>query len=135
MGIWGTGNFDGGYPRDFLADMVYRWEQLIDAILAGELPEEAARYRGDLRHTTCETCVMPLIEVIIAVAERLEPDYLPAPETVEGWRSQYLSLFDREAGTVGYVPGYEAERRGVIEATFSRLLSLARSMPVEEPGA
>jgi hypothetical protein len=129
MGVWGAGNFDGDLPRDFLADLVFRWEQLIEVLLSGDTPEEAAPYRSELRLDSCEACVMPTVEVIIVVAERLEPDYLPSPETVERWRSQYLDLFDREARRWGAIPGHEAERRAVIEATFSRLLDLARSRP------
>lgn len=36
MGQWGAGNFDGDLPRDFLADMVGRWEKLVDTMLAGK---------------------------------------------------------------------------------------------------
>src|SRR5262245_49264111 len=113
MGVWGPGNFDGDLPRDFLADMVGRWELLVGALLAGALPEEAAAFRFDLRLDTWEACLMPTVEILRAVAERLGPDYLPAPETVERWRSQYLSLFDREASSWGAGPNHEAERRAV----------------------
>ncbi len=135
MGVWGAGNFDGDLPRDFLADLVYRWEQLIDALLAGDTPEEAIAFQFDLRLDTCEAYVMPTVEVLITVAERLEPDYLPSPETVEQWRSQYLDLFDREARSWDASPEHEAERRAVIEATFSRLLDIARLRPAGESGA
>lgn len=127
MGVWGAGNFDGDLPREFLADMVYRWEKFIDAIFAGATPEEVAEYQFDLRLITCEACVMPIVEVIVTVAEQLNPDYLPTQETVERWESQYLSLFDREIGLWGVVPEHAAERRGVIEATFRRLLNIARN--------
>jgi hypothetical protein len=135
MGVWGAGNFDGDLPREFLADMVYRWEQLIGAVLAGDTPEEVANYKFDLRLDTCEACVMPTVEVLIAVAERLEPDYLPSAETIERWRSQYVTLFDREAGRWDAGPEHEAERRAVIEATFSRLLVIVRSRPAGGSGA
>jgi hypothetical protein len=135
MGVWGAGNFDGDLPRDFLADLVYRWEQLIDTLLAGDTPEEAAAYQYDLRLDTCEACVMPTVEVLIAVAERLEPDYLPSPDTVERWRSQYLGLFDREAKSWDASPEHEAGRRAVIEATFGRLRAIARAQPDGESEA
>src|SRR5262249_5349596 len=90
-------------------------------------PEVAAHYQFDLRLDTCEACVMPTLEVLVAVAERLGPDYLPAPETVERWRSQYFSLFDREAPSWGAGPEHVGERRRVIEATFHRLLHLVQS--------
>ena len=127
MGVWGAGNFDGDLPREFLAGMVYRWEQLITALLNGAIPEEAADFQFDIRLDTCEACVMPTVEIILAVAERLGPDYLPASETVEKWRSEYLSLFDRESGSWDAGPRHEAERRKVIETTFDRLLAITRS--------
>src|SRR5262245_58902597 len=116
MGWWGAGNFDGDDPRDFLAGMVGRWEQLVEKLLVGETPEEAKPSDLGLRLDICEACLMPTIEIIIAVAERLESAYLPAAETVKRWRTQYLDLFDREVGNWDETPGYEAERRGVIEA-------------------
>jgi hypothetical protein len=127
MGVWGAGTFDSDISRTFLEVFVYQWERLIEALLAGDTPGEAAEFRCDLRLETCEACLMPTIEVLLTVAERLDPDYLPAVATVERWRAQYLDLFDREIGALGDVPGFAEERREVIEATFGRLLSLVRS--------
>jgi hypothetical protein len=127
MGWWGAGNFDGDDPREFLAGMVGRWEQLVEKLLVGEPPEEAEAVEFDLRLDVCEACLMPTIEIIIAVAERLEPDYLPAAEIVERWRMQYLDLFDREVGNWDTSPEHVAERRGIIEATFGRLLRIVHS--------
>ncbi len=133
MGVWGAGNFDGDLPRDFLADMVYRWEQLIEVLIAGEMPPEAADYRFDLHLDTCEACVMPMVEVIIAVAERLRPDYLPGPATAEKWKAEYLGLFDREADSWDAGSQHTIERRSVIEATFNRLLDIVRLQGGGEP--
>jgi hypothetical protein len=128
MGVWGPGNFDGDSPRDFLADMMGRWETLVEKLVAGETPEEAASsFQFDLRLDYYEGCLMPMVEVIIAVAERLHPDYLPTSETVERWRSAYLGVFDREISSWDAGSKFEAERRGVIEATFSRLLTVISS--------
>jgi hypothetical protein len=129
MGVWGAGNFEGDLPREFLAGLVFRGEQLVSALLAGDTSEVAAGYQFDLRLDTCEACVIPTLEVLIAVAERLRPDYLPGPGTVERWRSEYLSLFDREAPSWDAGHQHVAERRRVIEATFNRLMHLARSHP------
>jgi hypothetical protein len=135
MGVWGTGNFDGDLPRDFLADIVGRWERLVETLLAGGTPQEAADYELDLRLDIYEACLMPTVEILIAVAERLQPDYLPTPETVERWRMQYLSLFDREVGKWDARPEYKAERRGVIATTFDRLLTIVRSRSCGGPGS
>jgi hypothetical protein len=125
MGDWGPGTFDSDISRDFLEVHVYCWERLIEALLAGDTPGAAAEFRCDLRLETCEACLMPTVEVLLAVAERLAPDYLPAVATVERWRAQYLDLFDGEIGA--WVDGPWPERREVIEATFGRLLSVVRS--------
>jgi hypothetical protein len=127
MGTWGTGNFDNDYSRDFLAFLVERWEQLIEKILAGEVPEELAAHDYEPGLDACEECVMPMVEVMILVAERLDPDYLPASETVERWRSQYLSLFDRDCHQWDASPRFDAERRAIIDTTFGRLLNIVRS--------
>ena len=76
---------------------------------------------------------MPTVELLIVVAEKLDPDYLPAVETVERWRSQYLSLFDREIGSWDASPEFEAERRSIIDATFGRLLTIVRSRSDDKP--
>lgn len=127
MGTWGSGNFDGDSPRDFLAYLVESWEQLVDKLLRGEIPEDLASVEQEPGLDTCEECVMPTIEVLIVVAERLKPDYLPAPESIERWRLQYLHLFDRECHIWDAGAEFEAERRAVIDTTFGRLLELARS--------
>ena len=127
MGVWGTGNFDGDSPRDYLADMVGHWEQIIENLLANDIPEEAVPLEFHPGLDVCEACLMPIVEIIIAVAERLEPDYLPAPPTVERWRSNYLSMFDREIVGWDVASEFEAERRSVIDGTFGRLLKISRA--------
>jgi hypothetical protein len=133
MGVWGAGNFDGDRPRDFLADTVGRWEKMVEKLIAGELPDEAAALEFYPGLDACEACLMPTVELLIVVAEKLDPDYLPAVETVERWRSQYLSLFDREIGSWDASPEFEAERRSIIDATFGRLLTIVRSRSDDKP--
>jgi hypothetical protein len=96
MGVWGAGNFEGDSPRDFLADTVGHWEQIVEKLLANEIPPEPGALEFLPGLDACEACLIPTVEIIIAVAERLEPDYLPTQTAVERWRNQYLSLFDRE---------------------------------------
>jgi hypothetical protein len=38
VGQWGPGNFDDDLARDYLADIVARFEQFIERILAGNIP-------------------------------------------------------------------------------------------------
>jgi hypothetical protein len=130
MGVWGTGNFDSDYSRDFLVSMVGRWEELVGKLLAGEIPQELAGHEFQPGLDVCEACVISMVEVMIVVAEHLEPDYLPELETVERWRSQYLNLYDRECHIWDTNPEYEAKRRGVIDATFGRLLNIVRRFSI-----
>ena len=71
--------------------------------------------------------MIPTPEIIIAVAERLKPDYLPASTTVERWRSTYLSWFDREIAGWNVAPDFVSARRAVIDGTFGRLLNIVRA--------
>jgi hypothetical protein len=140
MGYWGYGNFDGDSPRDFLADMAYVWERIIDHVLAGEM-KEAAAYCGpeasrslpahcERGQDAIDTIVMPTTEVMIAVAERFECDHLPSPEKVLGWASESLRVFDVEGGAKW---DGASERRRVIEETFDRLLRIVERRADEGP--
>ena len=143
MGYWGYGNLEGDSPRDFLADMVCVWERIVDHTLAGEMEKavayfgpDASPFRVERGQEAIDTVVMPTTEVMIAVAERLECDYLPSPEKVSGWAAEALRMFDAQGG--GDWEGDE-ERRRIIEETFERLLQIARRRagggPPSESGA
>jgi hypothetical protein len=49
-------------------------------LLSSEIPEELTAFEFQPDLDTGEACVMPTVEVMIVVAERLDPDYLPAPQ-------------------------------------------------------
>jgi len=70
---------------------------------------------------------MSLIEVMMVVADHLDPDYFPALETVERWRSRCLSIFERDCHVWNTGRDYEAKRRTVINGTFERLIEIVRS--------
>ncbi len=125
MGRWGPGNFDDDIARDFLVDIVLKFEKLIERILAGDYPEEA-RGASSLEDAG-ECCLVPTVEVIIALHERLGSDYLPRRETVARWSRDYLDRLEqilRETDP-NILPWYLDERRPVIADTFSRLLRLS----------
>jgi hypothetical protein len=127
MGGWGAGTFDGDSARDFLADMVLFWEQIIDQVLAGRAPREAAHFDFAPSLDLGESCLMPTVEIMLAVAEKLPCDYLPSPETVARWSEEYLRLYDHEIDGWDPSPGHKEERRQVIVDTFSRLRRLVES--------
>jgi len=125
MGRWGAGNFDDDTARDFLADIVARFEEFIERVLAGDYPEEA-RGLSSLEDAG-ESCLVPSVEVIIALRERLGSEYLPRPETVARWSRDYLDRLEqilRETDP-NILPWYLEERRPVIADTFNRLLKLS----------
>jgi hypothetical protein len=135
MGYWGYGNFDGDDPRDFLADMVTVWERVINHGLAGEL-EEAAAYFGPEAEPysqpgqeAVDRLVMPTVEIMTAVAEKFECEYLPSSDKVAEWSAAALRIYDEE-GHLGWGP--DDDRRRVIAATFDRLLRLVEVQ--SEPG-
>src|ERR1051326_7480251 len=86
MGTWGPGNFDDDVGRDYLADVIARFEQLIERILVGEIPEELGM---DSVLDAGEHFLMPTVEIISALHESLGSDYLPSPEPVARWADAY----------------------------------------------
>ena len=136
MGYWGYGNFEGDGPRDFLADMVNVWERIIDHVLAGEMKEAVAYFGPDASpfrsqgQDAIDEIVMPTTEIMIAVAERFECDYLPSPEKVSGWAAEALRVFDVEG--VDAWDGSE-ERRQAIAETFDRLSRIVERQADESP--
>jgi hypothetical protein len=136
VGYWGYGNFEGDDPRDFLADMVAVWERIIDHTLAGELAEAAVYFGPDMPpfsqqgQEAVDRIVMPTVEIMIAVAEKLECDYLPEPSTVSKWCERVLHVYDTE-GFADWGPG--DERRQAIVETFARLSKVVEARV--DPGA
>jgi hypothetical protein len=127
MGVWGPGNFDGDLPRDFIAYMIACWERDIEKVFAGELPDEAVACGLVPGFDAGLGCLIPLVEISIAVAEKLECDYLPSPETVRRWSALFLQWFDAEIETWKPDPRFRDKKRRVISDTFDRLLQLAEA--------
>jgi hypothetical protein len=127
MGTWGDGNFEDDVARDYLADVIARFEQFIERILAGDIPEEAMGMNNVL--DAGEHCLLPTLEIISVLHEALRSDYLPRPETVVRWAEAYPRLVEpvlKNLDPVGYEKWYVPKRRPVVEATFERLLQQSR---------
>jgi hypothetical protein len=136
MGYWGYGNFEGDEPRDFLADLVAVWERIIDHALAGESREVAAYFGPGAKprfvpgQDAIHVLVMPTVEVMIAVAERLPCEYLPGPEKESRWTAESLCTFDAGGPDAWDDAG---ERRRNIAGTFDRLLRAVSERAGERP--
>jgi hypothetical protein len=129
MGTWGPGNFDDDLARDYLADVIARFERFIERILAGDIPEEAMGLETVL--DAGEHCLLPTVEIICALHETLGSDYLPDPQTVARWADTYPRLIEpliKQADPVGYEGWCVNERRPVVAATFKRLLRLSEAL-------
>jgi hypothetical protein len=125
MGRWGSGNFDDDMARDFLNDLVARLERFIERILAGDYPEDAMGLSSLLDAGEC--CLIPTVEIIITLHERLESEYLPKPEAVARWSRDYLERIEQALCETdpAILPWYRQDRRPVIVDTFKRLLMLS----------
>jgi hypothetical protein len=126
MGRWGPGNFDDDIARDFLNDIIARSERFIERVLAGDYPKEAMGLTSLVDAGEC--CLVPTVEVIIALHERLGSEYLPEPETVARWSRDYLDRLEQALQETDpkVLAWYREERRPVIVDTFNRLLRLAK---------
>ncbi len=126
MGTWGPGNFDNDAARDHLFDLTRGLaddvDQALDAVTALKLsgPESGA---DNVQLTAQLQIVLPNIEIMCVLHETLEGGFLPEPSSVEEWRVRFEQL-SPECMSLG--TDVSPERRAVIEATFARLLNLAR---------
>jgi hypothetical protein len=133
MGTWGPGNFDDDIARDYLGDVIGRFELLIERILTGNIPEEAMGLDNVL--DAGEHVLLPTVEMMSALHEALRSDYLPSPDTIARWAEAYprrvepllkkLDLFDYD--------WYVSKRRPVVVATFERLLRHSRALHKNAP--
>jgi hypothetical protein len=125
MGRWGPGNFDDDIARTSLNDIIARSERFIERVLAGDYPEEAMGLSSLVDAGEC--CLVPTVEVIIALHERLGSEYLPRPETVARRSRDYLARLEQALRETDpdILTWYREERRPVFADTFNRLLRLA----------
>jgi hypothetical protein len=129
MGNWGAGNFDDDVARDYLADVIRRFERVIERIITGDIPEEAMGMDNAL--DAGERILLPTVEIISALHDALHSDYLPRPETISRWAKAYplrveplLQRLDLSCYEQWYFP----ERRPIVAATFERLLRQSRAL-------
>lgn len=127
MGWWGAGVFDGDEPREYLNDVIERFEKAIDRFLAGDLsdlPEMLQLYAEPV--ALIDSCVIPTLAIIIALHETLKCEYLPSLQTTQRWKEQCLRTFDEDIDYYD-IPSHKAERRRVIVELFDRLIARTSS--------
>jgi hypothetical protein len=119
--------------RDYLADVIHRFERFIERIFAGDIPNEEVDL--DNFFDAGEHYLMPTVEIIIAIHAATRSEYLPSPSTVARWADQYwlkAAPLLQQIDPVGYEKFYLVERRPVITATFDRLLQMSRALYPED---
>jgi hypothetical protein len=126
MGCRGPGNFEDDRPRDYLADVIFYFEQVVERVLAGKRPGKITGMKFQPGVSDAgEGCLIPTVAIITALHEALKSDYLPSAQTVDRWKKEYLGKFDLPNADFDW-PEFKADRRRAIEQTFDRLLEHCR---------
>jgi hypothetical protein len=119
MGTWGPGNFSDDIALDWLGGVV---DALAEDIDRGMTRPEAI----------CGHALAAQVEVLALLCEHFKAAP-PKPEVVTVWRAWYLRTWEAEIDSYDPKPEYKAQRREVLQATFSRLASAAERWPRGEP--
>ncbi|WP_431975017.1 DUF4259 domain-containing protein [Micromonospora haikouensis] len=119
MGTWGSGNFDDDTAADHLSTVTGR---LVDEI-AEAMSGDPVRLEPDEYWGVVVPCNLELLHLI--GSQRHVGVTLPAPETIAGWKSRYLAVWDETIDGLGPSPAYRAQRREVLVRTFDQLAELA----------
>ena len=118
MGTWAAGNFDSDGALDYVGEIMDGLAARINGVFADE---DESRLDED-----GEAVIMPSVDIISVLHEhcRAAP---PKRDVVTDWKTRYLALFDEQIGGLDPDGDYAAERRAVIEATFTKLENQARA--------
>lgn len=116
MGVWGAGNFGNDAACDFVQHAVVepltaQLRRIVDNPALAD-PEEDASFE-----------VMAAVEML-AVLGAAVAAHPPSSELVEECRDVCLRGWDEGIDKLDPEPGYKAERRAIIAATFERLLKV-----------
>jgi hypothetical protein len=130
MGTWGGGVFQGDSALDHLEALC---EPMLDRI--EKTLGSTARMRKDLEKETllCDIDLLTAISEHVSKNNRgvfrlgwVYPVVLPEPKEIEGWKAQYLEIWEANVDEYGPTPGYKRTRRKVIVEVFDRFAALAR---------
>src|SRR5690349_4292199 len=119
MGTWGPGNFSDDNALDWLGSLVDELVSGIDRSMA---------------HTEliCGHALAARVEVLALLCEQLNA-VPPKPEVVTVWRAWHMRTWEAQIDSYHPKPEYKAQRRDVLQATFSRLLNVAARWHRREP--
>ena len=128
MGTWAAGNFDSDGALDYVGSVIDRLVARINETFGDEdmarLDEDGEADRPGRREGVVEGGDRAVRPRHHGDACKAAP---PRPSIVSSWKTRYLAIFDEQIGELDPAEGYAAERRGVIDTTFTRLEMQARS--------
>ncbi|WP_329488660.1 DUF4259 domain-containing protein [Kitasatospora sp. NBC_01246] len=122
MGTWGSGNFDSDAAADHLGEFTARLIGEVEQAMAGDRVElEADEYWG-----TAVPCNLELLHLI--ASRHYVGAGLPAAATIEGWKADFMAVWEQSIDGLEPAPGHKEERRAVLLRTFDDLAALAREL-------
>jgi hypothetical protein len=116
MSTWGTGNFDGDGPQDYLDGLYDSLEQDIEGCF-----EEG----GVISIASGEDVLVPAMQIWSELFERFG-GHVPEVETVRKWRVAYMPVFEREMLELAD-ENFISERRKVVLGMFDKFETQAVS--------
>ncbi|MER0244834.1 DUF4259 domain-containing protein [Streptomyces sp. HSW2009] len=120
MGTWGSGNFDNDTAADHLSLVIGRLVGEVAEAMSGDLVEiEPDEYWGN-----AVPCHLELLYALASAGYAAE--HLPKPEVIEGWKRDFLAVWERTIDWLEPSPGFKEERRTVLIRTFDQLAGAAQ---------
>ncbi|MFF1906730.1 DUF4259 domain-containing protein [Kitasatospora sp. NPDC058218] len=120
MGTWGSGNFDSDTAADHLSELTGRLLDEVERAMSGDRVElEPDEYWG-----VAVPCNLELLHLI--ASRHYVGAGLPSAATIEGWKADFMAVWERSIDGLEPAPGHKEERRAVLLRTFDGLAALAR---------
>jgi hypothetical protein len=122
MGAWGAGNFQDDTALDWLSLSIQK--PLVEDIesMLGSHDEGSG------------PAIIAAVEVLAVFCEAV-PAVPPEPEVVTAWHYSYVEGWESYIDDLEPGPEYKAQKLQIINATFQRLLAVARKWHTEESDA
>ncbi|MGC5343574.1 DUF4259 domain-containing protein [Streptomyces sp. DT24] len=119
MGTWGSGNFDNDTAADHLSGVIARLVgEVTEAMADDPVTLEADEYWGN-----AVPCHLELLYVLYR-AGHTSP-HLPRPDVIEGWKKDFMAVWEKTIDGLEPSPAFKRERRSVLNRTFDQLIEAA----------